>query len=167
MTKTLAQLPYAADSPIAYLLDLAADVDEPSEDEQRDDAQTTAAHHIYRAYLNSISHVLEVTDWQGYPAWEGVGGRRFEPSAVAWLDGGLWLHHTLHISEADGARDVLTLIVPCTCTRGYVDILLDTEDDLIEILAELRPTHGRSPHSVTPVDCHSVQTVPPLRRLAR
>ncbi|WP_406190517.1 hypothetical protein OG331_51365 [Streptomyces sp. NBC_01017] len=45
MTKPLTQPPYAADSPLAYLLHLAADDDGPSEDEQRDDAQTVAAHH--------------------------------------------------------------------------------------------------------------------------
>ncbi|WP_217236842.1 hypothetical protein [Streptomyces sp. AC555_RSS877] len=169
MTETLTHLtrPYAPDSPLAYLLDLAADADGPSEDEQRDDAQTTAAHHIYQDYPHTLAHVLEVTDWQGYPAWEGADGRRFEPSAMAWLDGGLWLHHTLHISETDGARDVLTLIVPCTCGRGYIDVLLDTEDDLIELLSELRPTHGRSPHTDTPVDCHSVRTAPTFMRLAR
>lgn len=61
----------------------------------------------------------------------------------------------------------MTLIVPCTCARGYVDILLDTEDDLIELLSELRPTHGRSPHTDTPVDCHSIRTAPTLTRLVR
>ncbi|MEU3341855.1 hypothetical protein [Streptomyces sp. NPDC006668] len=167
MTITRTQRLYAPDSPLAILLDLAADVDGPSEDEQRDDAQTTAAHHVYQAYTGTLARVLEVVDWQGYPAWTDHTGRRFEPSAVAWLDGGLWLHHTLHISETDGARDVLTLIVPCTCTRGYVDILLDTEDDLIEILAELRPTHGHSPHTDTPVDCHSIPAGPALPRLVR
>ncbi|MFI8234939.1 hypothetical protein ACIGDI_39710 [Streptomyces sp. NPDC085900] len=156
---------YAADSPLAVLLDLAAQATGPDEDEQRDDAQTAAAHHIYQAYPHTFAVVLEVLDWQGYPAWTDDTGRRFEPSAVAWLDGGLWLHHTLHISEADGARDVLTLIVPCTCGHGYVDIHLDTEDALIDILDELRPTHGRSPHTDTPVDCHSIPAA--LPRLIR
>ncbi|MFH8470329.1 hypothetical protein [Streptomyces sp. NPDC017991] len=90
------------------------------------------------------------------------GDRRFEASAVAFLGGGLWLHHTLRISEADGASDVLTLIVPCTCGRGYTDIGVDTEDDLIETLAELRPTYGRSLHDDSAPDCHSVRPVPAL-----
>ncbi|MDQ0605514.1 hypothetical protein QF037_009947 [Streptomyces canus] len=162
-TVTSIQRRYAADSPLAYLLELAADADVDSEDEQRDDAQTAAAHHIYERYADSLARALEVMDWQGYPAWTGVGGRQ-EPSAVAWLDGGLWLHHTLRITEADGALDVLTLIVPCTCGRGYVDISVEYEHDLIEILAELRPTHGHAPHTDTPVTCHSVRTYPaPLR----
>lgn len=57
---------------------------------------------------------------------------------------------------------MLTLIVPCTCERGYTDITLDTEDVLIEILAELRPTYGRSLHDDRTPDCHSVQPVPAL-----
>ncbi|MGW5568206.1 hypothetical protein ACWEWD_32975 [Streptomyces tendae] len=153
--------PYAADSPLAYLLDMAAEAAGPTEEEQRDDAETTAAHHIYSAYSHSLAQVLETMDWRGYPALRD-NGFTFEPSAVAWLDGGLWLHHTLHISETDGARDVLTLIVPCTCGHGYVDIQLDNEDVLLEILAELRPTHGRSQHTDAPLDCHSVPFLPRL-----
>lgn len=163
MTETHArpQRPYAADSPLAYLLNLAAQAAGPDENEQRTDAETAAAHHIYQAYPYSLAQVLEATDWQGYPGWEGDGGRRLEASAVAWLDGGLWLHHTLHITE--DARDALTLIVPCTCTRGYVDVLLDTEDGLIEILTELRPTYGRSLHSDTHSDCLSIPASPLAR----
>ncbi|MEU3663976.1 hypothetical protein AB0E77_30155 [Streptomyces sp. NPDC032940] len=164
MTEILAlpTRPYAADSPLAYLLDMAAEAAGPTEEEQRDDAETTAAHHVYTAYPHSLAQVIEAMDWPGYPA-KRDGVCDLEPSAVVWLDGGLWLHHTLHISEADGARDALTLIVPCTCGRGYVDIQLDTEDTLLEILAELRPTHGRSQHTDTPLDCRSV---PPLPRLS-
>ncbi|GHB68036.1 hypothetical protein GCM10010377_68690 [Streptomyces viridiviolaceus] len=162
MTEILAlpTRPYAADSPLAYLLDLAAEAGVPSEEEQRDDAETTAAHHVYSAYPHSLAQVVEAMDWRGYPALRPDGYKDFEPSAVAWLDGGLWLHHTLHITEADGAQDVLTLIVPCTCGRGYADIRLDTEDDLLEILADLRPTHGRSPHTDTPLDCGSIHPAP-------
>ncbi|MFF3312987.1 hypothetical protein [Streptomyces sp. NPDC002952] len=164
MTETLhtPARPYAADSPLAYLLDLAAEAIGPSEDEQRDDAQTTAAHHIYQDYPGSLSQVLDATDWQGFPAWTGAGGRH-EPSAVAWLDGGLWLHHTVHISERHGASDALTLMVPCTCTHGYVDIRMDTEGDLVDLLAELRPTRGYCLHTETPVGCRSIHTGPFLR----
>ncbi|MEU1536006.1 hypothetical protein [Streptomyces fagopyri] len=95
------------------------------------------------------------------------GSRRWEASAVARLDGGLWLHHTLRITGRDGAQDVLTLVVPCTCGRGYIDMVLDSEGDLMEILAELRPTHGLSPHNdKVPLDCHSVTTTPYLEAVA-
>ncbi|MFJ3229240.1 hypothetical protein ACIPJS_38650 [Streptomyces sp. NPDC086783] len=156
---------YAADSPLAYLLDLANDTAGPSEDEQRDEAETAAAHHVYHSYGYSLAQVVDAVAWQGYPAVHEDGHRRWEASAVAWLDGGLWLHHTLRVTETDGAIDVLTLIVPCTCGRGYVDITLDSEDVLMEILPELRPTHGLSPHSDAPVDCASVTAVPPLNRV--
>ncbi|WP_051845497.1 hypothetical protein [Streptomyces sp. NRRL S-813] len=136
--------------------------DEPTEDEQRDDAETTAAHHVYTAYPNTLAQVVDAMDWQGYPALRQDGVRVLKASAVAWLGGGLWLHHTQHITEQDGARDVLTLIVPCTCGHGYVDIHLETEAELLEILAELRPTHGRSPHTDAPLDCCSVHPVPRL-----
>ncbi|MGW7261142.1 hypothetical protein [Streptomyces sp. NPDC054834] len=163
MTTVSRTRPYAPDSPLALLLELAADATGPDENEQRQDAETAAAHHVYRAYADTLARAVDALDWQGHPAVTLADGRRIEPAAVAWLDGGAWLHHTLNISEAHGASDVLTLIVPCTCGRGYVDILLDAEDVLIEILAELAPTHGRSPHSVTPVDCHSVRAALALR----
>ncbi|MGW0680730.1 hypothetical protein [Streptomyces sp. NPDC002767] len=49
--------------------------------------------------------------------------------------------------------------MPCTCGRGYVGIVLDAEEILMELFVELAPTHGRSMHSVTPVDCASVEAV--------
>ncbi|WAU82256.1 hypothetical protein O1Q96_22350 [Streptomyces sp. Qhu-G9] len=91
-------------------------------------------------YPDTLAAVVDALDWQGHPALQntGTGAGSFEPSAVAWL------HHTLRTTEADGASDVLTLIVPCTCGHGYTDIVLDTEEVLLEVLAELRPTHGLS-----------------------
>ncbi|MGV9350652.1 hypothetical protein ACWDSD_39095 [Streptomyces spiralis] len=50
---------------------------EPPGDEQRDDAETTAAHHIYTAYPHALAQIVGVMAWRG------------EPSAVAWLDSGL------------------------------------------------------------------------------
>ncbi|MFF3420290.1 hypothetical protein ACFYW9_37360 [Streptomyces sp. NPDC002698] len=159
MTETLHTpvRPYGADSPFAHLLDIAAQtVGAPSEDEQRDEAETAAAHHLYNDFPYSLAQVVDAIDWRGYPAVREAGQRLWEASAVAWLDGGLWLHHTLRSAEDDGASDVLTLIVPCTCGRGYTDITLDCEDLLMEILAELRPTHGRSVHHAALLDCASV-----------
>jgi hypothetical protein len=151
--------PYADDSPLAYLMDLAAEAHHvPTDDEQREDAVTTAAHHIYDAYHSTIGQVLDAGDWRGYPALRPSGSPEFEPSAVAWLDGGLWLHHTLR-TDINGAVDVLALVVPCTCGQGYTDIVLDTEDDLLEILAGLHATNGRSPHDASHPDCHSVRSV--------
>jgi hypothetical protein len=99
------------DSPLARLFAMVGD--DYTDAEQRDDAQTAAAHHVYNAYGSTIGQVLEDMDWAGQTP---VKDNRLEASAIAWLEGGLWLHHTLHISQADGARDVLTLIVPC-CRR--------------------------------------------------
>ncbi|MBQ0855735.1 hypothetical protein J8N05_47125 (plasmid) [Streptomyces sp. BH-SS-21] len=153
--------PYEPDSPLAYLMEIAAAaVDEEPEDEQRDGAETGAAHHVYAAYAYSLAQAVDSAVWQGYPCVREHGARRFEASAVALLGGGLWLHHTLRVTEADGAHDVLTLIAPCTCGRGYADITIDTEDVLMEILAELKPTYGRSLHDDQAPDCHSVQQAP-------
>lgn len=153
---------YAPDSPLAQLMEIvAAAVDEASEEEERDAAETTAVHHVHQAYACSLAQAVDSEVWQGYPTVREHGARRWEASAVACLGDGLWLHHTLRISEADGASDVLTLIVPCTCGHGYTDIVLDTEEDLIEVLAELRPTYGRSLHDDHVLDCRSVQPAPP------
>ena len=147
---------YGARSPLAYLLDLAAQADDVISQEQCEDAETAAAHHLYSSYPYSLAQAVDATAWQGYPAVREPGQRLWGPAAVAWLDGGLWLHHTLRSTEDDGANDVLTLVVPCTCGRGYTDITLDSEDLLMEILAELRPTHGRSVHHAALLDCTSV-----------
>ncbi|MGW2690182.1 hypothetical protein ACWC6I_44440 [Streptomyces sp. NPDC001414] len=163
MTTLPRTLPFASDSPLAVLLGIATDAVGPDDDEQRDDAETTAAHHVYYAYPDTLAGVVDAVDWQGYPSVTLDGGRRLEPSAVAWLDGGAWLHHTLNITVDDGAQDVLTLIVPCTCGRGYVDITLDTEGVLVDVLTDLAPTHGRSPHlTENAVDCGSIRTAAAL-----
>ncbi|MDQ0904662.1 hypothetical protein QFZ22_000647 [Streptomyces canus] len=159
-TLTAVTRPYAPDSPLAHLLDMAQAAGQPTEDEQREDAVTAAAHYVYNAYPDTLGRVLEAMDWTGHPALRAPDFG-FEACATAWLDGGLWLHHTLRISE-DGAFDRLTLIAPCTCGDGYTDIVLDSEDMLIEILAELRPTHGKSVHDESLGDCRSVQPVAPL-----
>jgi hypothetical protein len=72
----------------------------------------------------------------------------------------MWLHHTLRSTENDGVTDVLTLIAPCTCGRGYTDITLDFEDMLLGVLTELRPTHGQSVHHSALLDCASVPAAP-------
>ncbi|GGX80439.1 hypothetical protein GCM10010358_38510 [Streptomyces minutiscleroticus] len=72
----------------------------------------------------------------------------------------MWLHHTVR-ADPSGARDALTPVVPCACGAGYVDILLDTEDDLLETLAELRPTGGRSLHDAGLLDCRSIRMADP------
>ncbi|MFF3208364.1 hypothetical protein [Streptomyces sp. NPDC002962] len=154
MPDTITNLPYGPDSPLAFLLEVAADAVGPDESEQREDAETAAAHHTYAAYPQTLAQAVEAADWQGAAATDS-GDRRVEPSAAAWLDGGLWLHHTLRITEHDGALDVLTLVVPCTCGR-YTTITLDGEEMLLEVLAELAPTHGRSVHDDTADDCRSV-----------
>ncbi|MGW6016327.1 hypothetical protein [Streptomyces sp. NPDC055210] len=161
--------PYDPDSPLAYLMEIAAaTVDEASEEEERDAAVTGAVHHLAHHFPYSLHAAIDADAWQGHPTVHehGIvrehGVHRFEASAVAFLGGGLWLHHTLRTTEADGASDVLTLIVPCTCGRGYTDIGVDTEDDLIETLADLRPTYGRSLHDDSTPDCRSIQLAPPL-----
>ncbi|MGN2363984.1 hypothetical protein [Streptomyces luridiscabiei] len=79
--------------------------------------------------------------WTGYPA---LRDNSVQPSAVAHLGGGLWLHHTI-TADADH-HDALTLLVPCTCGHGYVPSLLLDVTDLLELLQELRPTTGRAVH---------------------
>ncbi|WP_415939997.1 hypothetical protein [Streptomyces sp. 039-1] len=159
MTETLQNplRPFGADSPIAHLLDLADQMGEPPTDqEQRDDAEVAAAHHVYNEFGFSLARVLDADDWTGYPAVSDHG-TRWQASAVAWLDGGLWLHHTVRIPEVGPGSDILTLVVPCTCGRGYVDYGFKTEDDLLETFAELKATAGRSPHDDKhPLDCTSV-----------
>lgn len=60
MPETLAlthsQRPYTTDSPLAYLLDLAARSARPGEDEQREDAVTAVAHHVTTATASPSRH---------------------------------------------------------------------------------------------------------------
>ncbi|MFI2292928.1 hypothetical protein [Streptomyces niveus] len=153
MTETLepAVLPHG--SPLARLFAIAAESATVGEVEQRDAAELTAGHHLYTQYSDTLDRALEPEDWNGHPS---VKTNRLEASAVAWLHGGLWLHHTLDISEAYGARDVLTLIVPCACGTGYVEYELEDEDDLIGVLTDLRRTGGHVWHESSGEECASV-----------
>ncbi|GDY70284.1 hypothetical protein SAV14893_096770 [Streptomyces avermitilis] len=76
-----------------------------------------------------------------YPAVRESGGRQWEASAVAWLAGGLWLHHTLRITKADGASDVRMLIVPGTCGRGR---------GYIDMTSSWRPSRSCGPQTAAP-----------------
>jgi hypothetical protein len=138
-----------ADSPLALLFDIALEIGTQGEDEQREDAKTAALHYVWSAYPDTLGKAVDEDDWSGRPAVPGV-----EPCAVAYLDGGWWLHHTV---DGDQERDVLTLIAPCTCQHGYVDTVLDGEWDLLEVLTDLRSTGGRFPHNSDRPDCTSLR----------
>ncbi|PVC80774.1 hypothetical protein DBP19_35370 [Streptomyces sp. CS090A] len=130
------------DSPLAVLFSIAATSGRLTLEEERESAETTAADHVYTAYPDTLGQAVDHDAWTGYPA---LRDNAVQPSAVAHLDGGLWLHHTI-TADAD-YRDVLTLLVPCTCGHGYVASLLEDENDLLELLQELRPTGGHAVHS--------------------
>ncbi|MEQ4611500.1 hypothetical protein ABMX48_36820 [Streptomyces cavourensis] len=135
MTETLT--PPAAGSPLAALFDIVAASAHLTVEEERDGAETAAADHVYAAYPDTLGRVVDHDAWTGHPA---LRDHAVQPSAVAHLGGGLWLHHT---STADADyRDALTLLVPCTCRYRYVPMLLEDESDL----QELRPTGGRAVH---------------------
>ncbi|MFD9282122.1 hypothetical protein ACFWD7_33405 [Streptomyces mirabilis] len=138
-----------ADSPLAVLFDLALAIGTVGEDVQRDDAETAALDHVWSVYPDTLGKVLDHDDWSGRPALAGAG---LEPCAVAYLDGSLWLHHS---SDGDQEQGVLTLIAPCTCGNGYVDTALDGEQDLLQVLNDLRATSGRFPHDSGWPDCDS------------
>ena len=144
-----------ADSPLALLFDIALEIGVQSEDEQCEDAKTAALHHVWSHYPATLGKAVDEDDWSGRPALPEAG---LEPCAVAYLDGGLWLHHT---SDGDQERDVLTLIAPCTCGRGYVATVLDGEFDLLQVLNELHATHGRFPHHNDRPDCNSQDRMRP------
>ncbi|WP_331756419.1 hypothetical protein [Streptomyces microflavus] len=144
MTETLTPpaISPAVGSPLALLFDIVATVARLITDEERDGAETAAADHVYAAYPDTLGRVVDHDAWTGYPALRNHGA---QPSAVAHLGGGLWLHHTI-TTDAD-YRDVLTLLVHCTCGHGYVPSLIEDENDLQELLQELRPTGGHAVHS--------------------
>ncbi|WP_331732395.1 hypothetical protein [Streptomyces sp. NBC_00989] len=149
MTETLTPPTAAADSPLALLFDIALEIGVQGEDEQREDAKTAALHHVWSHYPDTLGKAVDEDDWSGRPALPEAG---WEACAVAYLDGGLWLHHS---SDGDQERDVLTLIAPCTCGNGYVDTALGGEWDLLQVLTELRATGGRFPHHNDYPDCGS------------
>jgi hypothetical protein len=146
MTETTTRLA-ATDSPLAFLLDIARQLDTISADDEREDAKTAALDHAWGHYPDTLGKALDEDDWTGYPALTGAS---LEPSAVAFLDGGLWLHF-------DRDTQLLTLIVPCTCGRGYVDTVLENEADLLELLKLLAPAGGRFQHDTAKPDCTSAR----------
>ncbi|MFD8474868.1 hypothetical protein ACIQJ8_33205 [Streptomyces globisporus] len=136
--------PSATGSPLARLFDIATTAHltpRHIQDEERELAETAAADHIYTAYPETLGQAVDQDAWTRFPAGQD---NNFQPSAVAHLDGGLWLHHS--ISAGGGYRDGLTLLVPCTCGHGYVAFVLEDENDLLELLEELRPTGGHAVH---------------------
>ncbi|MER0443222.1 hypothetical protein ABR738_01280 [Streptomyces sp. Edi4] len=140
---TLAVPGLAADEPLAELLSIALGAAGPLAAEEREDAVTAALHHIYTEYPDTVGQVqvLEATEWRGMPALRAAD---LAPSAVAYLGAGLWLHHSLDIPEEEPARDVLTLIAPCSCRAGYVEFELQGDTDLVTILTVL----SREEHTV-------------------
>lgn len=138
----------AADSPIGILFDIAREIGADGEEEQRVNAQMAAVDHVWRVYPDTIAKAVDEDKWSGQVALTGAG---LEPCAVAYLDEGLWLHHS---SSGEQESHVLTLIAPCTCGAGYIDTVLDSETDLLEILTDLRATNGQFPHTVHPHDAH-------------
>ncbi|WNI34393.1 hypothetical protein [Streptomyces sp. ITFR-6] len=160
MTETLTPpaISPAAGSPLALLFDIVATTARLTTDEERDGAETAAADHVYTAYPDTLGQAVDHDTWTGYPALRDNG---FEPSAVANMSGGLWLHHTV-TDDAD-YRDVLTLLVPCACERGYVGWQLEDENDLLEILTELRRNDGHTVHDGDSGGPHCASTPLPSR----
>ncbi|MFD5574855.1 hypothetical protein [Streptomyces cadmiisoli] len=68
--------PYAADSWLAQLLKVAHAADIPGAAEQRDDAETAAAHHVYEQYTDTIGAVIEAGEWTGCPTLRPKRWRR-------------------------------------------------------------------------------------------
>ncbi|MDX3772428.1 MULTISPECIES: hypothetical protein [unclassified Streptomyces] len=58
---------------------------------------------------------------------------------------------------------MLTLIVPCTCGRGYADIGVETESDPMEILLEHRLKAGQCLHDEKDLLDANITANPPLR----
>ncbi|MFJ4007734.1 hypothetical protein ACIPWL_30380 [Streptomyces sp. NPDC090023] len=158
MTETLIASVFGSPgSPLAILFDAADDLGHVGEDEQREAAQTAALDHIWSHYPDTLGKALDDEDWQGLPAVPDAG---LEMSAVACLDGGgWWLHHSTGLDDGTGDRGpLLTLIGPCTCGGGYVDTVLDGEDDLLVLLTELRAAGGFR-HRPEEADCTSIRRV--------
>ncbi|MFF0386863.1 hypothetical protein [Streptomyces sp. NPDC004286] len=154
MTDTLT--PPLPGSPLAILFDAADEFGHVGEDDQREAAQTAALDHIWSCYPGTLGQALDEEDWHGLPAVPDAG---LEMCAIACLDGGWWLHHSTGLDDGTGDRGpLLTLIGPCTCGGGYVDTVLDGEDDLLVLLAELRGTGGFR-HRPEEPDCTSIQRV--------
>ncbi|MGW1438674.1 hypothetical protein ACWD7M_25950 [Streptomyces griseus] len=136
--------PPAAGSPLALLFGITTAEQQAArvvQDEERDMAATAAADHVYTAYPNTLGRAVDHDAWTGFPTLRDHG---LQLSAVAYLDGGIWLYHT--IPALGDFRDVLTLLVPCDCGHGYVPSLLENERDLLELLRELRLADGRAVH---------------------
>ncbi|MYV43004.1 hypothetical protein GT030_30100 [Streptomyces sp. SID1328] len=143
-------------SPLAILFDAADELRHVGEDEQREAAHTAVLDHIWSHYPDTLSKALDEEDWHGQPAVPDAG---LEMSAVACLDGGWWLHHSTGLDDGTGDRgSLLTLIGLCTCGGGYVETVLDGEDDLLVLLTELRATGGFRHHPEEP-DCTSIHRV--------
>lgn len=137
------------DSPLEQLLSLVGERLADQQAEQGENAAAAAAAHIYERYPDTLRLVVDEDDWRGHPA---VSEHRLAPAASAHIGQGLWLVHTGTSASDD---EELRLLIPCACERGYVDLLLDGDMDLLGILADCQHQPVRMPHG-NPYDCASL-----------
>ncbi|WP_199552642.1 hypothetical protein [Streptomyces sp. N35] len=156
----LATIDVEVPDPLSQLLNIAKQAPAPSPEQERDTASLTAADHVYEHYTKTLGEAFcEAFDWHGLPS---IPARDLEPSAIAELRDGSWLHHTVDTSYDGSVRHILTLLVPYDCGCGYRDIVLRGEDHLITVLKTYGPgdrvaatcdaPSGAIPHRHPPVN---------------
>lgn len=139
-------------SPVQHLMALVSQRVADQHEEQREGAQRAAHDYTFRRYADSLQGVLFEDDWTGHPA---VPANRLRPAASAYLGEGLWFVHCASPKGDDGEFDELRLLVPCSCQRGYLDLLLDGEEDLLDSIALIVSHQMHMPHDHAD-DCASL-----------
>ncbi|MFE9484639.1 hypothetical protein ACFYNM_39430 [Streptomyces spororaveus] len=124
--------------------------------EQLEDIVHGADQFIATAYRETLNPLLNWTDWTAYLGVDTQSGWRTRDCAVAYLGEGVWLHYEVRSrGTARDLYDALSLIAPCPCTRGYYDVGIDDENDLLAVLHDYVGSDTTGPQSCTG-ECHPV-----------
>jgi hypothetical protein len=99
--------------------------------------------HLIANYPATLGALLTEQHFTGFAAW---GDR--EPTAVAHLGDGVWLHYE-EPRQVFGSRPVLTLLIPCRCGLGYRLLAVSSQEELLQVLGDLAGEQGE----INPDDC--------------
>ncbi|WHM41135.1 hypothetical protein [Streptomyces sp. BPTC-684] len=123
---------------------------------QREQAVHAADQLVDSAYWETLKPLLTWSDWTGYPGFEDDEGRYHRPCAIAHVGEGVWLHvETRSRGTADDLYGALSLITPCACGNGYLDLGIEDEADFLATFYEYVGSADTGPVACAS-ECHSI-----------
>ncbi|MCY0922869.1 hypothetical protein OS965_32800 [Streptomyces sp. H27-G5] len=135
--------------------------------EQLEDIVNGADRFIAAEYRETLNPLVNWSDWTDYLGVDTKSGWRTKDCAVAYLGEGVWVHYEVRSrGTASDLYDALSLIAPCPCTRGYYDVGIEDEADLLNVLHDYVGSDTTGPQPCTG-ECHPVQALKSVPHTAK